>query len=137
MNPVHMSADETAGEEKTHPPVWSIIESAWMSKELKEFLHWLDDLYRQDWAHPSGRHRTPGNPPRHRIPSKKPPNPDCVAPRGMPRMFYNPAWLAKLKPHQIDELTIDDGDVVDLSIHADIDVVSDNHEAGDGDTNMP
>ena len=46
MDPVHMSEDETDGSEKKHPPVFRIVESEWMSAELRLFFHQLDEFYR-------------------------------------------------------------------------------------------
>lgn len=124
MDPVHMSADETDGTKKRHPAVFYVVESEWMSEELRTFLKQVDELYRDDWAHPSGRRRSQGNPPRTRLPSKKPANTTCVAPRGMPKNFYNRAWLKTLKPHRRHELMIAE-DEVDLRMPSDLDVEED------------
>jgi hypothetical protein len=106
MNPGHMSADSSGGERANHPLAYKIRRSAWMSRELEDYFHTADRMFREDWSKPFGRRRTPGNPPRTRIPSNKPPDLNAVAPKGLPVNFYSQEWLNTLKPYQLTELDV-------------------------------
>jgi hypothetical protein len=119
MNPGHMSADSSGGEGANHPLAYKIRRSAWMSRELEDYFHAADRMFREDWSKPFGRRRTPGNPPRTRIPSNKPPDPHAVAPQGLPVNFYSKEWLSTLKPYQLAEL--DTQGAWDLTIPEDCD----------------
>lgn len=99
-----MSADSSGEEEGTHRRVYSFTPPAWQSKDLQIFFTYLDEWSRQDWINPSGKRRTSGNPPRVRVRSKKVNDPLTVAPRGLPRNFYDAKWLEGLKPWQLVEL---------------------------------
>ncbi|KAJ3559013.1 hypothetical protein NM688_g594 [Phlebia brevispora] len=67
FEPKNVSGDETDGENKSHPPRFRVVESKWMSQELKNFFAALDADYLEDYRNPHGRRATPGNPPRIRI----------------------------------------------------------------------
>lgn len=105
-----MSADETAGEEKAHPPVYDIVEARWQSLELKTFLRALDRMYREDWASPIGERASSGSAPRVRRESLDPRVEDGIAPIGLWRNCYDAEWLASLQPHEIEHLDILDKD---------------------------
>ena len=51
---VHMSENEYEGDghTKQHPPLFKSSHPMWRSPQLGEFLHSLDDLYREDWVSP-------------------------------------------------------------------------------------
>ncbi len=113
LEPAHMSGDETDGEEKRHPPRWSIIRAGWMSKKLRRCLRKLDRHYKADWENPKRygkKRRTGGNPPRHRVESKNPKVQDGWAPTGLWRNCYSRRWLATLKPWDIERLQVIDAD---------------------------
>ncbi|EMD32309.1 hypothetical protein CERSUDRAFT_77602 [Gelatoporia subvermispora B] len=63
LRPAHMSGDETNGPEKTHPPIFRIVEARWQSRAFKTFMQTLDTLYRETWANPIGQRAMSGNPP--------------------------------------------------------------------------
>ncbi|KAI0683653.1 hypothetical protein BC835DRAFT_1295422, partial [Cytidiella melzeri] len=117
MEAVHMSADESGGEGAQHPPVYHYTPPAWQSEQLRLFFEELDQQYREHWLRPSGRRRSAGNPPRVRVRSAKDADFEAVAPRGLPRCFYNQEWVVRLKPWQVSDLDIDDVDF-DLAMHA-------------------
>ncbi|KAI0350457.1 hypothetical protein OH77DRAFT_1068694 [Trametes cingulata] len=104
FRPAHMSGDETDGDEKSHPPVFRIVEARWQSLELKSFLRCLDRLYREHWAAPIGERATSGNPPRDRREHPDARVEDGVAPTGLCRNCYDRSWLESLKPHVRDSL---------------------------------
>lgn len=110
LRPIHMSGDETDGEEKTHPPTFCIVEARWQSLALKIFFRTLDALYRECWANPIGDRATPGNPPRVRLERPDARIEDGVAPIGLWRNCYDPAWLKSLRPHVRASLRIVDAD---------------------------
>lgn len=108
MENVHMSADSSDEEEDTGRLVYRYTPPAWQSKDLRTFFESLDDLGRQDWLRPFGKRRSSGNPPRARVRSGKPADPLAVAPRGLPRNFYDETWLKGLKEWQLMELDVQD-----------------------------
>lgn len=110
LRPVHMSGDETDGLEKTHPPTFRIVEARWQSLAFKLFLRLLDALYRENWATPVGDRATSGNPPRVRIEQEDGRSKDSLAPIGLWRNCYDPAWLKSLRPHVRASLKIIDAD---------------------------
>ncbi|KAL1941491.1 hypothetical protein VTO73DRAFT_6930 [Trametes versicolor] len=110
LRPIHMSGDETDGDEKTHPPTFCIVEARWQSLAFKLFLRMLDALYRELWAQPIGDRATPGNPPRIRVERADPRVEDGVAPIGLWRNCYDSDWLKSLRPHVRESLNIIDKD---------------------------
>lgn len=115
LRPIHMSGDETDGPQKTHPPVFRIVEARWQSLELKIFLRTLDRLYREHWAAPIGQRATSGNAPRDRREHPDSRVEDGVAPIGLSRNCYDYAWLKTIKPHVRESLQVKDNDY-DFSI---------------------
>ncbi|KAJ3552627.1 hypothetical protein NM688_g4053 [Phlebia brevispora] len=67
FEPRNVSGDETDGEERSHPPKFRVVESSWMSPQLKTLFGQLDAEYREDYRNPHNKRATPGNPPRVRI----------------------------------------------------------------------
>ncbi|KAH9847482.1 hypothetical protein C2E23DRAFT_741800 [Lenzites betulinus] len=108
LRPIHMSGDETDGTEKTHPPTFRIVEARWQSLALKLFFRALDALYRECWAKPAGERATSGNPPRIRIERADARTEDSLAPIGLWKNCYDPAWLKSLRPHVRESLKIID-----------------------------
>lgn len=110
-----MSGDETDDGKKRHWPVFTIIDAQWQSDELKALFRGLDRHYIHDWkiarriAGKKKRRRSSGNPPRVRVVKPDGKVEDGVAPRGLWRNCYNPAWLATLMPHELEELEMIDG----------------------------
>ncbi|KAI0351493.1 hypothetical protein OH77DRAFT_1461862 [Trametes cingulata] len=110
MGPLHMSDDETDGEEVQHSPIYRIIIAAWQSEALRNFLWVLDRLWRMYWAKPENQRRKPGNHPRVRLL-----RPDSKvelgeAPPGLWRNCYDEAWLKTLRPYERERLGIIDQD---------------------------
>ena len=110
LRPIHMSGDETDGDEKSIPPTFRIINVRWMSRELRLFLRTLDALYRERWAKPIGNRATAGNAPRYRVERSNGRWEDGVAPIGLWRNCYDSAWLKSLRPHVRASLNIIDAD---------------------------
>ncbi|KAL7280905.1 hypothetical protein ACG7TL_005849 [Trametes sanguinea] len=110
LEAAHMSADETDGPEKKHPPMFQIVAARWQSQQLKDFLWKLDIMYREDWAKPRHRRAMAGNAPRVRIlPQQGEGTSEVgIVPFGLPRNFYDGAWLATLPPYAREELDIID-----------------------------
>ncbi|KAI0710494.1 hypothetical protein C8Q76DRAFT_623967, partial [Earliella scabrosa] len=106
LEPVNMSGDEREGPKTAFPHIYRIIVSSWQSQELRNFLWALDTMYRQDF----GTRGLGGNPPRQRVLREGTEEEDGVAPIGLWRNCYNPAWLKKQPPHIIRELEIVDED---------------------------
>lgn len=110
LRPIHMSGDETDGEEKTHPPTFRIVLARWQSLAFRLFLWALDVLYRECWAHPTGDRATSGNPPRIRVEREDAKSEDSLAPIGLWRNCYDQEWLKSLRPHVRASLKIIDKD---------------------------
>lgn len=120
LKPVHMSGDETDGEQKRHPPVFRVVNADWMSQELRSLFERLDQLYREDWERPGGGIRaTRGNPPRTRLPSNGK-SVNSIAPTRLAKNCYDSRWLGSLREHELVKLQVLN-EVWDLSIPADID----------------
>ncbi|KAI0055836.1 hypothetical protein BV25DRAFT_1815066, partial [Artomyces pyxidatus] len=107
-----MSADETDPENPTGkkaPKTFRSIPLEWRSPAFVAFLHKLDDIYRDNWRHPTDKRATSGNPPRHRVH----PNinfQEGIPHSGLPRNCYHPEFLASLRPWQLRNLDIIDED---------------------------
>ena len=107
-----MSDDEyeMEGKLRRHPAIYKSFRPAWRSVDLGNFLHALDDLYREDW----GRGKTvAGNPPRTRIEDRIAAS--GAVPKGLWRNCYDEEWLKAQRPYFVNELEIIDSDF-DLDI---------------------
>ncbi|TFK82419.1 hypothetical protein K466DRAFT_500380 [Polyporus arcularius HHB13444] len=133
LEPAHMSGDETDGEEKRHPPRWSITRAGWMSKKMRKCFRKFDGHYKADWENPKRygkKRRTGRNPPRHRVEPKHPKVEDGPAPTGLWRNCYSRRWLASLKPWDIERLQIVDADF-DFSLPEDPPKHADDEDSDD------
>jgi hypothetical protein len=76
----------------------------------------MDKLYRSNWVSPIGHCCTSGNLPHVRVRSMHPLNSSSIAPCGLPRNFYNEAWIWSLKVWQLSKLGMLDFNVsLDIS----------------------
>lgn len=108
-----MSDDEPVmhGKSQRWPALFTTIRPAWRSKELGDYLHSLDDLYREDWAQPIGKRATAGNPPRTRIDEDSEVKVrHGPVPVGLWRNCYDAGWLNEQRDHVIARLRIIDSD---------------------------
>ncbi|KAI0650184.1 hypothetical protein C8Q79DRAFT_901495 [Trametes meyenii] len=115
MGPVHMSDDETDGDEVKHQAKYRIVISEWQSEALRNFLWTLDRLWREHWAKPTHQWRTPGNMPRLRRLRPDSKTKPGEAPPGLWRNCYDIEWLKTLKPFEREQLDVLDADY-DFSI---------------------
>ncbi|KAI0055232.1 hypothetical protein BV25DRAFT_1815909, partial [Artomyces pyxidatus] len=110
-----MSGDETDPETPGPPKGFRSRPIDWRSDALVNFLHTLDDIYRANWRSPVGKRATGGNPPRLRFHTGNLDPVQGIAPPGLERNFYNPAFIASLRSWQLRDLQIVDKDY-DFSI---------------------
>ncbi|RPD52091.1 hypothetical protein L227DRAFT_515363, partial [Lentinus tigrinus ALCF2SS1-6] len=115
LKPSHMSGDEPQfdsedGEWQTYPRTFFIVEAAWQSKLLKDFLRTLDQWHIEDWRQSIGDRLPGGSPPRIRIARANPKVRQSAAPKGLWKNCYDRKWFAKLKPHKQRELEVIDQD---------------------------
>ncbi|KAI0711694.1 hypothetical protein C8Q76DRAFT_623107, partial [Earliella scabrosa] len=106
LTAANMSDDETDGPAVKHPPVYRIILAEWQSEELRTFLWTLDRMWREYWERPYSRRRKSGNIPRQRVLRPNSRTEHGIAPRGLWKNCYNPAWLDKLRPYERRQLKI-------------------------------
>lgn len=131
LSPQYMSGDETDNPDEScrgtrrqnrdHPAVFRIVDCAWRSQELTNFLRTCDALYRNDWADPHGHRATRGNPPRTRINRRGSSGRvlDTLAPPGLPINCYDPEWLNGLRQHVVERLKIKTEEHYDFTIPPD------------------
>ncbi|KAN0091038.1 hypothetical protein V8E55_004604, partial [Tylopilus felleus] len=93
-----MSGDKTDPDHPGPPKTFLIVRPVWQSRELTDFLHNLDTIYRANWKNPHRQDRcTRGNPPHIRVyhPSKSQTEKGHI-PKGLPWNCYDAGWLMSL-----------------------------------------
>ncbi|KAI9059318.1 hypothetical protein FKP32DRAFT_1580073, partial [Trametes sanguinea] len=118
LQPRHMSGDEATSASDRLAGIFTIIEAAWQSEQLKFFLRRLDVLYAVEYLKPSKGRLRSGKPPRQRIAKPTSRQADSPAPIGLWRNCYDEAWLARQRRHFIKGLEIIDEDY-DFSLDMD------------------
>lgn len=113
FSPVNHSEEETDVEpprRRSRNSCFHIIQSDWMSTELRAFLRKLDDEYIDEWETSPEKHSLGGSAPRERIVGNPPSSTLGTPVIGLWRNCYNRAWLQTLRPHRLRALKVINAD---------------------------
>jgi hypothetical protein len=84
------------------------VSPVWRSDQLAGFLWRLDEVVKHNRIPKIGHRRIRGQQPRIRHHSTTQINHEALAPPGLPRNCYSEAWLATLRPHELNDLRAKD-----------------------------